>query len=48
MKNNDFIIRLEKTEDYRAVENLVLLVNNWTDYISWSTLIRKVGLINEQ
>ena len=31
----------------RAVEKLVLLVNNWSSYESWSTLIRKVGLINE-
>ena len=31
----------------RAVEKLVLLVNNWPSYESWSTLIRKVGLINE-
>ena len=31
----------------RAVNKLVLLVNNWTNYESWSTLIRKVGLISE-
>lgn len=31
----------------RAVNNLVLLVNNWDTYESWSSLIRKVGLINE-
>lgn len=30
----------------RAINKLVLLVNNW-DYLSWSTLIRKVGLTNE-
>lgn len=32
----------------RAVNKLVLLVNNWDTYESWSSLIRKVGLINEQ
>lgn len=31
----------------RAVNKLVLLVNDWDTYVSWSTLIRKVGLINE-
>ena len=31
----------------RAVNKLVLLVNNWDTYESWSSLIRKVGLINE-
>ena len=31
----------------RAVNKLVLLVNNWNNYESWSSLIRKVGLINE-
>lgn len=31
----------------RAVNKLVLLVNDWDGYMSWSTLIRKVGLINE-
>jgi ATP-dependent exoDNAse (exonuclease V) beta subunit len=31
----------------RAVNKLVLIVNNWDFYTSWSTLIRKVGLINE-
>lgn len=31
----------------RAVNNLVLLVNNWDTYESWSSLIRRVGLINE-
>ena len=31
----------------RAVNKLVLLVNDWDNYESWSTLIRKVGLINE-
>lgn len=31
----------------RAVNKLVLLVNNWDVYESWSSLIRKVGLINE-
>lgn len=30
----------------RAVNKLVLLVNNW-NYESWSSLIRRVGLINE-
>lgn len=30
----------------RAVNKIVMLVNNY-DYISWSTLIRRVGLINE-
>ena len=30
----------------RAVNKLVLLVNNW-NYESWSSLIRKVGLTNE-
>lgn len=31
----------------RAVNRLILLVNNWENYESWSSLIRKVGLINE-
>lgn len=31
----------------RAVNRLILLVNNWETYESWSSLIRKVGLINE-
>jgi len=31
----------------RAVNKLVMLVNNWDFYESWSSLIRKVGLINE-
>lgn len=31
----------------RAINKLVLLVNNWNTYESWSSLIRKVGLINE-
>lgn len=31
----------------RAVNKLVMLVNDWDTYVSWSTLIRKVGLINE-
>ena len=31
----------------RAINKLVLLVNNKDSYESWSTLIRKVGLINE-
>ena len=31
----------------RAVNKLVLLVNNWDFYESWSSLIRKVGLMNE-
>lgn len=31
----------------RAVNKLVMLVNNWDTYVSWSTLIKKVGLINE-
>lgn len=31
----------------RAVNNLVLIVNNWDTYESWSSLIRRVGLINE-
>lgn len=31
----------------RAVNRIFLLVNNWTTYTSWSTLIREVGLINE-
>lgn len=31
----------------RAVNKLVLLVNKWDNYESWSSLIRKVGLINE-
>lgn len=31
----------------RAVDKLILLVNNWDSYKSWSSLIRKVGLINE-
>ncbi len=31
----------------RAVNKLVMLVNDWTMYESWSSLIRKVGLINE-
>lgn len=31
----------------RAVNKLILLVNNWDVYESWSSLIRKVGLINE-
>lgn len=31
----------------RAVNKLVMLVNDWDRYVSWSTLIRKVGLINE-
>ncbi len=31
----------------RAVSKLVLLVNKW-DYESWSSLIRRVGLINEK
>lgn len=31
----------------RAVNKLVLLVNNVDSYESWSSLIRKVGLINE-
>lgn len=31
----------------RAVNKLVLLVNNWNGYESWSSLIRRVGLINE-
>lgn len=31
----------------RAVNNLILLVNDWDFYESWSSLIRKVGLINE-
>ncbi|WP_026508370.1 UvrD-helicase domain-containing protein [Butyrivibrio sp. MC2013] len=31
----------------RAVNRLVLLVNNWDMYESWSSLIRRVGLINE-
>lgn len=31
----------------RAVNRLMLLVNNWDNYESWSSLIRKVGLINE-
>lgn len=31
----------------RAINRLILLVNNWENYESWSSLIRKVGLINE-
>lgn len=31
----------------RAVNKLVMLVNDWDKCVSWSTLIRKVGLINE-
>lgn len=31
----------------RAVNRLILLVNDWSTYESWSSLIRKVGLINE-
>lgn len=31
----------------RAVNRLILLVNNWQTYESWSSLIRKAGLINE-
>ena len=31
----------------RAVNKLILLVNDWDSYESWSSLIRKVGLINE-
>ena len=31
----------------RAVSKLVLLVNKW-DYESWSSLIRRVGMINEK
>lgn len=31
----------------RAINKLVLLVNNWDTYESWSSLIREVGLINE-
>jgi DNA helicase-2/ATP-dependent DNA helicase PcrA len=31
----------------RAVNKLMLLVNDWDAYESWSTLIRRVGLINE-
>jgi superfamily I DNA/RNA helicase len=31
----------------RAVNKLVMLVNDWDTYVSWSTLIREVGLINE-
>lgn len=31
----------------RAVNRLMLLVNTWDTYESWSSLIRKVGLINE-
>lgn len=31
----------------RAVNRLILLVNDWSTYKSWSSLIRKVGLINE-
>jgi len=31
----------------RAVNKIVMLVNDWDSYVSWSTLIRKVGLINE-
>lgn len=31
----------------RAVNRLILLVNNWENYESGSSLIRKVGLINE-
>ena len=31
----------------RAVNKLVMIVNDWDTYVSWSTLIRKVGLINE-
>lgn len=32
----------------RAVNKLILLVNDWSTYESWSSLIRKVGLIDEQ
>ena len=31
----------------RAVNKLIMLVNNWDSYESWSSLIRKVGLIDE-
>ena len=31
----------------RAVNKLILLVNGWDSYESWSSLIRKVGLIDE-
>lgn len=31
----------------RAVNKLILLVNDWDSYESWSSLIRKVGLIDE-
>lgn len=31
----------------RAVNKLIMLVNNWDTYESWSSLIRKVGLIDE-
>ena len=31
----------------RAINKLVMLVNNRSNYESWSSLIRKVGLINE-
>lgn len=31
----------------RAVNKLVMIVNDWDNYISWSTLIRRVGLIDE-
>ena len=31
----------------RAENKLVMLVNSWDSYESWSSLIRKVGLINE-
>ena len=31
----------------RAVNKLILLVNPWDSYESWSSLIRRVGLINE-
>lgn len=31
----------------RAVSKLVLLLNDWNGYESWSSLIRKVGLTNE-
>ena len=31
----------------RAVNKLIMLVNNWDSYQSWSSLIRKVGLIDE-
>lgn len=31
----------------RAVNNLSMILNSWDMYKSWSTLIRKVGLINE-